>query len=74
MHWNGLSGACCLPSCTAPRGDLEHLLSGACPALAPTLAITLTNWDNLWKSRGGSQVNLCPRVVPRVINLPLGVD
>ena len=33
-----------------------------------------TVWDNLWKSRGGSQVNLCPRAVPRVINLPLGVD
>ena len=34
----------------------------------------LKQWDNLWKSRGGSQVNLCPRAVPRVINLPLGVD
>ena len=33
-----------------------------------------TDWDNLWKSRGGSQVNLCPRAVPRVLNLPLGVD
>ena len=25
----------------SPRGDLVHLLSGACPALAPTLASTL---------------------------------
>ena len=41
-HWNGLSGACCLPSCPAPRGDLEHLLTGACPALSPTMATTLT--------------------------------
>ena len=26
-------------------------------------------WNNLWKNRGGSQVNLCPRVVQRVLNL-----
>ena len=26
-------------------------------------------WDNLWTSRGGNQVNLCPRLVPRVLNL-----
>ena len=43
-HWGpGESGACRLPSCTSPRGDLVHLLSAACPALAPTLARTLTH-------------------------------
>ena len=41
-HWGpGESGACRLPSCTFPQGDLEHLLTGACPALAPALARTL---------------------------------
>ena len=49
-HWTGLSGACCLPACGAPPGDLEHLLSGACPALAPTMACTLTNCLNFLSS------------------------
>ena len=26
-------------------------------------------WDNLWTSFRGSQVNLCPRAVPRELNL-----
>ena len=47
-HWGpGETGACRLPSCTSPRGDLVHLLSGACPALAPTLARTLCHAINL---------------------------
>ena len=41
-HWGpGESGACRLPSCSSPQGDLEHLLTAACPALAPALARTL---------------------------------
>ena len=43
-HWTGESGACRLPACTSSRGDLPHLLSGACCALAPTLARTLQYW------------------------------
>ena len=43
-HWIGESGACRLPSCSSPRGDLPHLLSGTCPALAQTLAGTLHYW------------------------------
>ena len=43
-HWTGESGACRLPSCSSPRGDLPHLLSGTCPALAQTLAGTLHYW------------------------------
>jgi hypothetical protein len=43
-HWTGESGACRLPSCTSSRGDLPHLLSGACTALASTLANTLQYW------------------------------
>ena len=44
-HWTGESGACRLPSCTSPRGDLIHLLSGACTALTPTLSSTLQYWN-----------------------------
>ena len=44
-HWTGESGACRLPACTSSQGDLPHLLSGACTALAPTLARTLQYWD-----------------------------
>ena len=43
-HWTGESGACRLPTCSSPRGDLPHLLSGTCPALAQTLAGTLHYW------------------------------
>ena len=47
-HWAGEeSGACRLPGCGAPRGDLPHLLTGACPALAPALARTLLYWDRI---------------------------
>ena len=42
-HWAGTSGACCLPGCDTSPGDLVHLLTGACPALAPTMARTLSN-------------------------------
>ena len=44
-HWTGESGACRLPACTSTQGDLPHLLSGACTALAPTLARTLQYWN-----------------------------
>ena len=44
-HWTGESGACRLPNCSSIQGDLPHLLSGACPALAPSLAKTLQYWD-----------------------------
>ena len=37
-HWTGESGACRLPACTFNQGDLPHLLTGACPALAPSLS------------------------------------
>ena len=41
-HWGPEeTGACRLPSCSSPQGDLEHLLTAACPALAPALACTL---------------------------------
>ena len=44
---------------------------------SPMLIVTPLSsilWFNMWKSQGGSQVNLCPRAVPRVLNLTLGVD
>ena len=44
-HWTGESGACRLPACTSNQGDLPHLLTGACPALAPSLTKTLQYWD-----------------------------
>ena len=37
--------------------------------IAVGIAFLLFIWDNLSKSRGGSQVNLCPRAVPRFLNL-----
>ena len=43
-HWTGESGACRLPTCTSPQGDLPHLLSAACPALLSTLAKSLQYW------------------------------
>jgi hypothetical protein len=47
-HWAGEeSGACRLPGCGAARGDLPHLLAGACPALAPALAHVLGFWDRV---------------------------
>jgi hypothetical protein len=57
-HWTGESGACRLPSCTSTRGDLPHLLSGACPALAPTLASTLQYW--------GETLSTLPHLLPPV--------
>ena len=36
---------------------------------ADTGANTTSEGDNLWTSRWGSQVSLCPRAVPRVFNL-----
>ena len=44
-HWTGESGPCHLPTCNSTQGDLPHLLSGACTALAPTLARTLQYWE-----------------------------
>ena len=47
-HWGaGETGVCRLPGCNHPQADLEHLLTGACPAIAPTLATTLHHWNNL---------------------------
>ena len=43
-HWTRESGACRLPSCDSTKGDLPHLLSGACPALAHSLARALLYW------------------------------
>jgi hypothetical protein len=51
-HWAGEeSGACRLPGCGAARGDLPHLLAGACPALAPALARVLGFWDLVLKAQ-----------------------
>ena len=41
--WNGSSPACSLPGCTAPRGDIVHLLSGLCPALRPKLTTAMSH-------------------------------
>ena len=46
-HWTGETGSCCLPSCDSTKGDLPHLLSGACPALAQTLARALLYWQKV---------------------------
>ena len=50
-HWGpGESGACRLPSCSSQQGDLEHLLTAACPALGPALAGTLQRCSNFLSS------------------------
>ena len=54
--------------------DFAELTEGLFQLVPQSGGHVAQSWDNLWKSRGGSRVNLCPRAVPRVINLPLGVD
>ena len=50
-HWGpGETGACRLPSCSSQQGDLEHLLTAACPALASALARTLQHCTSFLSS------------------------
>ena len=57
-HWTGESGACRLPTCTSPQGELLLLLSGACPVLSSTLAKLLQYWDQF--------LSLLPNLLPPV--------
>ena len=41
--WTGESESCSLPGCGSMKGDIQHLLSGECPALQPKLAQALSN-------------------------------
>ena len=40
--WLGGNGACSLPGCGYPLGDLEHLLSGRCAPLRETTILAVT--------------------------------
>ena len=48
--WSGESPACSLPGCTAPVGDIVHLLSGLCPALRPKLSLATSRGLNILSS------------------------
>ena len=40
--WTGGNARCLLPGCNGQKGDLFHLLSGACPAIYPSLSIAIS--------------------------------
>ena len=58
--WSGDSGGCLLPGCSAPNGDLEHMLSGACGPLQGTTAVAI--------SRGLAKLSDFPHLVAPVLS------